>query len=130
MALTLQNNGNVSYNFTVAAANTVTQGAVVVGSTSEIAMPAGANAANVVGIALEDAAAAAQCDVGVSGVFAAICSEAISPIGVPLTVNGTTGKVEEADADNEDIVGVAMSTTGADGDEVLVLLRQGSFNTA
>jgi len=131
MALIYQGINNITMNFSVASGNTVTAGAVLVGSTSgEVAMPGGANAANVVGVALEAAAAAARVDVMVSGVAPCIASEALATIGTPVTVNGTTGKVEAADADNEDIVGITLSAAGADGDEVLVLLRQGSFNTA
>lgn len=127
----LQGYPTVTMTFKVKAANTVTAGAAVVGSTSnEIAMPGGANAANVIGLAREGAAAGSYVDVTVAGVGVGIANEALATIGTPLTIAATTGYLEACDAADEDVVGVLMSAATAQGDEILVKLTQGAFYRA
>ena len=130
MALVNQPDVVLAKNKEIYTGNTVTEGAALVGAAGDtVAMPGSANAANFIGFAMQAGTAGSRIDVIVSGIAIGIANEAITTIGTPLTIAATTGYVEAADAADEDVIGIAMSTATAQGDEIKVLIDRCFYRT-
>lgn len=92
----------------------------------EVALPGGANAAAVEGVALEGGDNGAHIPVQTDGDAICIASAAIGR-GVRVNVTGTSGKVKAVSETGAtvNVVGVTRSAATADNDEIIVRLTVG-----
>lgn len=109
-------------NTTFGAEATIPGGAVVVAGTApgKVKLPAAANAGQIIGVAVTPAEAGRDVSVAVVGVATCAAGTAIT-MGTPVVVYDATGKVGPAGA-NANILGIALSAAGGDGEAVDVLI--------